>query len=100
MAYVAQAIYQAATPGRSANATVTETAYQVLAHYFPASAAGLTTLHDAALATIPDGPAKRDGIRRGDRAAAGVLCSRAGDGLQTPIASTSPFPALPPEPGI
>jgi hypothetical protein len=61
-------------------------------HYFPTREPDLTVLHDATLAVIPDGPAKRNGIKQGALAASKLLRERAGDGLQTPIASTSPFP--------
>src|SRR4051812_47062667 len=86
--------------GQSADAAVTEAAYRTLVHYFPANAPALTAFHDAALAAIPDGPAKRNGINRGGLAADKLLRDRAGDGLQTPIASTSPFPTLTPGPGV
>lgn len=104
MAYVSKAMHGAVSPGerhgQSADAAVSEAAYQVLVHYFPANEPGLTALHDAALAAIPDGAAKRNGIKHGGLAAARVLRERDGDGLQTPIASTSPFPALAPAPGV
>src|SRR5689334_22364397 len=104
MAYVASAMDRAVTPGRrhgqSADAAVAEAAYRVLVDHFPARAADLTALHDTALGLIPDGPAKRNGIAYGALAASKVLRDRAGDGLQTPIASTSPFATLPPGPGV
>jgi hypothetical protein len=103
-AYVSQAMNAAAGAGRrcgqSADAAVTEAAYRVLVHYFPANAAALTAFHDTDLAAIADGPAKRIGITRGVRAADTVLRDRAGDGLQTPIASSSPFPISAPGPGV
>src|SRR5919205_2928086 len=65
MAYVSQAMHRAVSPGdrngQSADAAVTEAAYRILVHYFPAREPDLTALHDAALAAIPDGPAKRNG---------------------------------------
>jgi hypothetical protein len=104
MAYVAKAMHRAVTPGerkgQSPDAAVTEAAYQVLVHYFPAREPDLTALHDAALAAIPAGPAKRNGIRHGVLAANEVLRDRTGDGLQTPIGSTSPFPTAAPGPGV
>src|SRR3954466_11303496 len=96
MACVSQAMGGAVDPGeptgQSADPAVTEAAYRVLVHYFPAREPDLTALHDAALTAIPEGPAKRNGIMHGALAAGKVLRDRAGDGLQTPIASTSPFP--------
>jgi hypothetical protein len=104
MAYVSKAMHGAVNPGerngRSPDAAVTEAAYRVLVHYFPARQPDLTALHDAALAAIPAGAAKRNGIMYGGLAANKVLRDRAGDGLQTPIGSTSPFPTLPPGPGV
>jgi hypothetical protein len=104
MAYVAKAMHGAVNPGerrgQSSDAAVAEAAYEVLVHYFPTNEPGLTALHDAALAAIPDGAAKRNAIKHGGLAAGRVLRDRAGDGLHTPIASTSPFPTLAPAPGV
>ena len=104
MAYVSMAMDRAVNPGerhgQSPDAAVTEAAYRILMHYFPANEPDLTALHDAALAAIPDGPAKRNGIRYGGLAAEKVLRKRADDGLQTPIGSTSSFPTLAPGPGV
>lgn len=104
LAYVSKAMDRAVNPGKrngqNADAAVTQAAYDVLAHYFPAQAANLSALHDAALAAVPDGAAKRNGIMYGDLAAAKVLRERAGDGLMTPIATTSPYTPLAPGPGV
>jgi hypothetical protein len=104
MAYVSMAIDRAVNPGerhgQSPDAAVTEAAYRILVHYFPSQEPNLTALHDAALAAIPDAPAKRNGIMYGGLAADKVLRERVGDGLQTPIGSTSPFPTLAPGPGV
>jgi VCPO second helical-bundle domain len=104
MAYVSMAMDRAVNPGerqgQSPDAAVTEAAYRILVHYFPANAPDLTGLHDAALAAIADGPAKRNGITYGGLAAEKVLRRRTGDGLQTPIGSTSPFPTLRAGPGV
>jgi hypothetical protein len=104
MAYVSMAMDRAVNPGerqgQSPDAAVTEAAYRILIDYFPANAPDLTALHDAALAAIADGPAKRNGIVHGRLAADKILRERARDGLQTPIGSTSPFPTLAPEPGV
>src|SRR5215831_7819246 len=104
MAYVSMAMDRAVNPGerhgQSPDAAVTEAAYRILVHYFPAQEPNLTALHDAALAAIPDGAAKRNGIAYGGIAADKVLRERADDGLQTPIGSSSSFPTLPPGPGL
>ncbi len=104
MAYVSMAMDRAVNPGerrgQSPDAAVTEAAYRVLVHYFPAQETNLSALHDAALAAIPAGAAKRNGILYGGLAAEKVLRERADDGLQTPIGSTSSFPTLAPGPGV
>jgi hypothetical protein len=107
MAYVSAAVYDAATSiqggyepyggripaprGASTDAAVTEAAYRTLVNYFPAPrAAGapdLDALHSQALAEIPSGPAKDDGIAVGATAAARVIALRTGDGRVTPIGS-------------
>jgi PAP2 superfamily len=104
LAYVSSAMDGAVNPGerngQSPDAAVAQAAYDVLVHYFPSQSTNLTALHDASLATVPDGVAKRNGIHFGDLAADKVLRDRANDGLMTPIATTSPFPTLPPGPGV
>lgn len=104
LAYVSSAMDRAVNPGerrgQSPDAAVTEAAYQVLTHYFPTQAGILSALHDEALAAVPDGPAKRNGIMFGGHAADMVIRDRADDGLQTPVASTSLFPTLTPGPGV
>src|SRR5215472_18635466 len=66
LAYVSAAMDGAVNPGvrngQSPDAAVAQSAYDVLVHYFPAQEANLSALHDAALAAIPDGAAKRNGI--------------------------------------
>jgi PAP2 superfamily len=104
MAYVTNAMYNAVSPGerkgQDADAALTEAAYTVLSHYFPAQQANLDALHTEALAAIPDSQQKDNGIRKGAQAAAREIADREGDGLQTPIASTSSFPTLTPGPGV
>jgi hypothetical protein len=104
MAYVSMAMDRAVNPGerngQSPDAAVTEAAYRILVHYFPTKEPDLTALHDEALAAIPSGPAKQNGIRYGGLVADKVLRDRAGDGLQTPIGSSSRFPTLPMGPGV
>ena len=104
LAYVSAAMDRAVNPGerngQSADAAVAQAAHDVLVHYFPAKASDLDALLDTSLAAVPDGAAKRNGIRHGERAADKILRERTDDGLQTPIASTSPFPTLPFGPGV
>jgi VCPO second helical-bundle domain len=104
LAYVSKAMDGAVNPGQrngqDADAAVAQAAYDVLVHYFPSQAANLTALHDAALAAVPDGAAKRNGVMYGDLAAAKVIRDRANDGLMTPIATTSPYTPVAPGPGV
>ena len=104
LAYVSKAMDGAVNPGQrngqNADAAVTQAAYDILVNYFPSQQANLSPLHDAALAAIPDGHAKRNGIMYGDLAAAKVIRDRMNDGLMTPIATTSPYTPLAPGPGV
>jgi hypothetical protein len=104
LAYVSAAMDRAVNPGQrngqSADAAVAQAAYDVLTHYFPAQAANLSALHDAALAAVPNGAAKRNGVMYGHLAARKILRERAGDGLMTPVGTTSPYTPLPPRPGV
>jgi hypothetical protein len=104
MAYTTNAMYRAVSPGerkgQDADAAMIEAAYTTLSHYFPAQAATLDALHAEALAAIPDSQAKVVGMRYGALAAAKEIAERDGDGLQTPIASTSSFPTLTAGPGV
>jgi hypothetical protein len=104
MAYVSNAMYNSISPGerngQSADAAVVEAAYTTLSHYFPAQAATLDALHQAALDAIPDDQTKVVGMRVGARTAAQLIADREGDGLVTPIGSTSSFPTLTPGPGV
>src|SRR5438067_3952535 len=104
MGYVSSAMYRAVSPGerrgQSPDAAVVEAAYATLSRYFPAQAATLDALHAEALAAIPDSQAKVVGMRYGALAAAKEIAERGGDGLQTPIGSTSPFPTRPAGPGV
>jgi hypothetical protein len=104
LAYVSAAMDRAVNPGdrngQSPDAAVTQAAYDVLVHYFPSQSANLAALHDAALAAVPDGAAKRNGIKYGDLAADKILRERADDGLMTPVGTTSSYTPLPSGPGV
>ena len=104
MAYVSNAMYRAVAPSTrgdmTRDAALIEAAYRTLSYYFPSQSATLDALHQEALATFPDGPAKAASIRYGALAAALEIAERHGDGLVTPLGSTSPFPTLPPGPGV
>jgi hypothetical protein len=104
MAYVSNAMYSSIAPGerngQSADAAVVEAAYTTLSHYFPAQASALDALHQTALDAIPDDQQKAVGMRYGARTATKLISDREGDGLVTPIGSTSSFPTLVPGPGV
>ena len=68
----------------SADAAVASASYTVLASLFPAREPALAKLYAAALARVPDGPAKLAGIELGDDAATACLAQRAGDGTGAP----------------
>ena len=70
-------------------------AHDVLLEYFPASQARLDTALAASLAEIPDGHAKQQGIRYGERAADRLIELRADDGRFAPITFDDP-----PAPGV
>ncbi len=82
--------------GASVDAAVAAAAHGVLLHYFPAQQAALDADLAAALAAIPDGPAKTEGIAVGQEAAAGIIALRQGDGLGADIGFVMP----PPGPGV
>jgi len=114
MAYVSAAIYDAVTSieggyepygpavagaaGASSDAAVVQAACEILGHYFPSTS--LTGLCGDGLAAISDGAAKTHGIAVGHQAAQDILTLRSGDGLQSPIGSTSSLPPLAVGPGI
>jgi hypothetical protein len=116
MAYVSAAVYNAtvainghhvpfgagvtATAGSSTDAAIIEAAYDTLVYYFPAQSSALYPLYSQALSGIPDGTAKNNGLAVGLAAATGIVALRTGDGRLTPIATTSPFAAKTPGPGV
>jgi PAP2 superfamily len=97
MAYVHLAIYDAvnavehryqpygaafaAGPGASVEAAVAAASHEVLMHYFPNQAVDLDAAYANALAVVPAGQAKDDGVAAGERAADQILAMRADDGL-------------------
>jgi hypothetical protein len=116
MAYTSAAMYDAtvAIKGRyrpytshidaprhaSTDAAIAAAAYGTLRYYFPAQGAALDGLYADALAALPDGKSKTNGIAVGMEAASQIITLRNGDGRQTPIASTSSFPTKTPGAGV
>jgi hypothetical protein len=70
--------------GASPEAAAVVAAHDVLAFYFPASAAMLDAQRDQSLAIIPDGQAKWNGIGVGEDAARAMIEARATDGATPP----------------
>jgi hypothetical protein len=69
-----------AKPHASPEVAAATAAYNVLRHYFPASAAALAADYKSALAAVPNGVGKVHGIRVGKQAAAALIARRANDG--------------------
>jgi hypothetical protein len=81
--------------GASPQAAAAVAAHDVLLEYFPASQVRLDTALATSLAEIPDGNAKTQGIRYGERAADRLIELRADDGRFAPITFD-----VPPAPGV
>lgn len=69
-----------APPGASVDAAVAAANHATLAKLAPSQQADIDGAYRAALAMIPDGPAKAQGIAVGEKAAAAILALRANDG--------------------
>jgi hypothetical protein len=83
-----------APPGASAEAAAIAAAHNVLVHFFPGNAMTLDAARVAALAAIPAGPPKSDGVTVGETAAARLIAERATDGA-SPLTFYHPGPPLP-----
>src|ERR1700688_1022993 len=82
-----------APPDASPDAAAIEAAYLVLIAYFPGSQPTLYADWTNSLLTIPDCPAKIDGIATGDAAALAMIALRANDGSAPPPFKTPRPPA-------
>jgi hypothetical protein len=108
---------RSAPAGASVDAAVVEAAYRTLWAYFPPSSCNpasppaayafclgvrpsLDASYAEALAAIPPGQAKLDGQAVGLQAANDIIALRSNDGRTTPIGVSTPFPTLPPGPGV
>jgi hypothetical protein len=72
----------------SPEAAAAAAAHDVLLALFPAQQADLDAKYSASLTTIPDGPAKANGISVGQQAASGILGLRASDGRDAVVPYT------------
>jgi hypothetical protein len=73
-----------APPGASTKAAAVAAAHGVLTFYVPLATSTLDAARATSLASIPDGPAKDDGIAVGQAAAAAMIAARTGDGSSPP----------------
>lgn len=73
-----------AAPGASLEAAVAAANRVMLTNLAPAQQAALDSAYQTALAAIPDGPAKMEGIAVGESAAKAVLSLCADDGADAP----------------
>jgi hypothetical protein len=106
-----------APEGASVDAAVVEAAYRTLWAYFPPESCNpasrpaayafclgvrprLDAFYAEALSAIPPGQAKADGQAVGLHAASNIITLRSGDGRITPFGVSTPFPTLPPGPGV
>jgi hypothetical protein len=80
----------------STAAAVAAAARGVLVPRVPGQAGAVDAQYAAYLATIPDGPAKANGIAVGEQVAQEILAWRAGDGFDNVV----PYVQLPPGPGV
>lgn len=110
-AYVAIAVYDAVmaieggyepfaveveVDNASPQAAVAAAARRILAHYLPAQAPTIIDpAYATSLATIPDGPAKTNGIAVGDSVAQLLIAQRSDDGFRAAVTYTPPNPPSP-----
>jgi hypothetical protein len=72
-------------PGTSPDAAAAAAAHHALSKLFPDQAKDFDAALQAALAKVPEGAAKANGIRLGERSAAAILAEREQDGATAPI---------------
>ena len=94
--YRPYAVSPAAPAGASEDAAVAAAAHDVLSAYFPAQQSSIETAYTDALAAIPDGQAKTDGIDVGQEVADAIVALRANDGRFAAV----PQPPDGTEPGV
>ena len=82
-----------APAGASAEAAAIAAAHRALMALYPALEAEFDAARDADLATIPDGPAKSDGVDWGVHVADQILALRADDGSAAPVGYEAPLGA-------
>ena len=73
-----------AAPGASIDAAVAAANRAILAKLAPSQQAAIDSAVRSALSAVPDGPAKKEGIAVGERAADAILSLRTDDGADLP----------------
>ena len=73
-----------AKPGASREAAAAAAAHVALVRLYPDQAKDIDVRYAASMAAIPEGDAKSDGIKLGEKAAADLLAARAKDGSDAP----------------
>jgi len=73
-----------AAPGASVDAAVAAANRAILAKLAPSQQAAIDSAVRSALSAVPDGPAKKEGIAVGERAADAILSLRTDDGADLP----------------
>jgi hypothetical protein len=81
--YPASGLHLKVAPGAAVEAAVAAANQATLVQLVPSQQAAIATAYQAALALLPDGPAKTAGIAVGEQAAAVILTGRADDGATT-----------------
>jgi hypothetical protein len=82
--YPASRVKITAVPGASVDAAVAAATRTALLKLMPAQQAAIDADYQAALRSLPDGPAKSDGIAVGEQASAAVVAACANDGAVAP----------------
>jgi hypothetical protein len=82
--YTPYRVQLTAAPGTSRDVAVAAAAHFILARLYPDQAKDLEALYHTALAAIPDGKPKSQGIQLGEKVAAEILAWRAKDGADAP----------------
>ena len=82
--YTRYAYKGALQPSASAEAAASSAARSALLAMFPAQRDKIEAAHAAAIAGVPEGPAKEAGVKLGEQAAAAVLADRATDDSSVP----------------
>jgi membrane-associated phospholipid phosphatase len=90
--------FEASAPRASKTAAVAAAAHDTLVKLVPQAAASIDAEYDAALSSVPDGPAEEAGIATGEAAAAAILARRSSDDLLAAI--TKPYTPRPAGPGV